>query len=42
MKSTIVTYPTLISACEKGKDLRKAMQLFEGCLHQGMKPTIVT
>ena len=42
MKATIVTYLALISACEKGHDLRKAMQLFEGSRHQGITPDIVT
>ena len=42
MKPTIVTYAALISTCEKGKDLRKALQLFECSRLQGMKPNIIT
>ena len=42
MKPDIVTYNVLISTCEKGKDLRKALQLCEGIWHQGMKLDIVT
>ena len=42
IKPTIVTYSALISACEKGQDLTKALQLSEDLQRQGIKPTIVT
>jgi len=42
IKPDIVTYSTLISACEKGEDLTKALQVFDYLQRHGIKPDIVT
>jgi len=42
IKPEIVTYNALISACEKGKDLRKALQFRQCMQRQDIKPTLVT
>mgnify|MGYP003319944206 CR=1 FL=1 len=39
---TFVTYSALITACEKGQDLAKALQHFKDSLHLGIKPDIIT
>ena len=41
IKPTILTYNALVSACEQGKDLSKALQLLEDMQPQGIKPDIV-
>ena len=42
IKPNIVTYNSLISACEKGQSLPKALQLSVDSQRQGIKPNIVT
>ena len=42
LKPDIVTHAALISACEKGQDLSKALHLCVALQRQGLKPDIVT
>ena len=36
-----ITYTALSSACEKGKQLQKALQVFETMLKQGVLPNVI-
>ena len=38
IKPDIVTYSALISACEKGRDRKTALRLFEEMQQKGIKP----
>ena len=42
MVPDIITYSALISACEKGKQPERALQLFEAMKQQGMVPNVIT
>ena len=42
LKPDSVTYSALISACEKGQNLPKALQIWKDLQRQGVKPTIFT
>ena len=37
-----VTYSALISACEKGKQPERALELFEAMQRQGLVPDVIT
>ena len=42
MKPNMVSYNALISACEKGKELRRAVKVCDLMQRQGIKPNIVS
>ena len=42
MKPNMVSYSALISACEKGKELRRAFDVFARMLRQALKPNMVS
>jgi len=37
----VITYNTLISACEKGKQPERALELFEAMQRQGVVPDVM-
>ena len=38
----VITYNALISACEKGKQPERALELFEAMQRQGLVPNVIT
>ena len=42
MVPDVITYSTLISACEKGKQPQRAQEVFEAMQAQGEVPNIIT
>ena len=42
LKPDIFSYSALISACEKGQELRRAFDVCAAMLRQGMKPNMVS
>ena len=38
----VITYSALISACEKGKQPERALELFEAMKRQGVVPDVIT
>ena len=38
----IITYSALISACEKGKQPERALEIFDKMQQQGIVPNIIT
>ena len=38
----MITYSSLISACEKSGEWRLALQFFEECLKDGCRPNVIT
>ena len=39
---TFITYSALISACEKGKQPERALEVFEAMQLQGIVPNVIT
>ena len=42
LEPTLVTYSAVISACEKGQELRRAFDVCAEMLRQAREPTLVT
>ena len=42
MVPNVITYSALISACEKGKQPERALELFEAMKRQGVVPNVIT
>ena len=42
MVPNVITYNALISACEKGKQPERALELFEALQQQGVLPNVIT
>ena len=42
MVPKVITYNALISACEKGKQPERVMELFEAMNHKGVVPDVIT
>ena len=38
----VITYSTLISACEKGNELERALEIFATMRQEGVVPNVVT
>ena len=38
----VITYSTLISACEKGKQPERALEVFQAMQEQGVMPDVIT
>ena len=38
----VISYNALISACEKGKELRQAVNICDAMLRQGIKPSTIS
>ena len=38
----VITYNTLISACEKGKKTERALEIFDNMQQQGIVPDLIT
>ena len=39
---SVITYSSLISACEKSGEWRLALRFFEECLNDGCRPNVIT